>query len=99
MSVDGYDDSIDKLDIYSKFLGEEEYLRMKDSYHRALSTMTELHEIEKERINMNAPCTYSDLTEKYPLDLVQRFQSVHDTYSKTGKSRDKLTQRLELEFK
>ena len=43
MSVDGYDDSIDKLDIYSKFLGEEEYIKMKDSYHRALSTMTELH--------------------------------------------------------
>ena len=49
------DDSIDKLDIYAKFLGENEYLKMKDNYNRALNAMMELHNVEHDRINMNAP--------------------------------------------
>jgi hypothetical protein len=49
------DDEIDKLDIYARFLGEDEYLKMKDNYHRALHAMTELHNLEKDRIHMKAP--------------------------------------------
>jgi len=62
---EGYDDSIDKLDIYAKFLGEGEYLRMKENYHKALTTMTELHSLERERMHMNAPISYTELLEKY----------------------------------
>lgn len=61
MEMEDYDESIDKLDIYAKFLGEVEYLRMKDNYHKALYTMTELFNLEKDRIHMNAPISWSDL--------------------------------------
>jgi len=63
--AEGYDDSIDKLDIYAKFLGEGEYLRMKDNYHKALTTMTELNNLEKQRMHMNAPVGYQELLEEY----------------------------------
>jgi hypothetical protein len=46
----GEDDSIDKLDIYSKFLGEGEYLKMKENYHKALATMSQLNDLERERM-------------------------------------------------
>ena len=55
------DDSIDKLDIYAKFLGENEYLKTKENYNRALNAMTELHNLEVDRINMNAPTTWQEL--------------------------------------
>ena len=41
--LETFDDSIDVLDIYSQFLGEEEYFKMKDNYLRALNIMTELN--------------------------------------------------------
>jgi hypothetical protein len=50
-----FDYSIDQLDIYAQFLGEEEYSKMKDNYCRALTIMTELNQIEKDRVEMNAP--------------------------------------------
>lgn len=65
IEIEDYDDSIDKLDIYAKFLGEEEYVRMKETYHRALNTMTELFSLEKDRIHMNAPISWGELSELY----------------------------------
>lgn len=59
MQIEDYDDSIDKLDIYAKFLGEEEYVRMKEIYHKASYTMNELFSLEKDRIHMNAPIQWS----------------------------------------
>ena len=32
----GFVESIDHLDIYADFLGEQEYAKMKENYHRAL---------------------------------------------------------------
>ena len=67
------DDSIDKLDIYAKFLGENEYLKMKDNYHRALQAMNELHNLEKDRIHMKAPIQWQELSEMYTQDILSRF--------------------------
>jgi hypothetical protein len=89
VEIEDYDDSIDKLDIYAKFLGEDEYIRMKDNYQRAIYTMNELFLVEKDRIHMNAPLQWQELSEMYPADLLSRFQSVHELYQKNGGSREK----------
>jgi len=99
VGAEGYDDSLDKLDIYAKFLGENEYLKMKENYHKALTTMSALHNVERERMHMNAPITYNELLEQYDQDTLQRFQAVHEAYLKSGKSREKYMQRVEIEFK
>lgn len=84
-----YDDSIDKLDIYAKFLGEDEYLLIKDNYYKALNIMDELHNIERDRLHMKAPCMYSDLLDSHSPEILERFHNVHETYLKNGKSREK----------
>lgn len=61
ISVDEYDDSIDQLDVYANFLGQNEYFKMKENLLKALNIMTELFKVEKERIHINAPILYSDL--------------------------------------
>lgn len=65
-SVRGFDndgeefsESIDDLDIYSQFLGEQEYLKMKENYQRALTVMTELCQFECDRVEMNAPIQWN----------------------------------------
>lgn len=97
--IENYDDSIDKLDIYAKFLGETEYLKIKDNYYKALGIMDELHNIERDRLHMNAPCQYSDLLDLHSPEILERFHNVHETYLKSGKSREKYMQRIEIEFK
>jgi hypothetical protein len=52
---DGYDNTIEKLEIYQEFLGENEFIKIKDNFYKALYVMTELHNVEKERIYLNAP--------------------------------------------
>lgn len=68
--AEGYDEGIDKLDIYAKFLGENEYLKMKENYNKALDTMTQLLNMEKERMAMNSPVNYNDLVEKYGHEIL-----------------------------
>ena len=34
-----FDDSIDCIDIYAEFLGQEEFLKAKEQYEKTLSTM------------------------------------------------------------
>lgn len=98
-SETGYDDSIDQLDIYSEFLGEQEYVTMKESYLKALHVMTELSQIERDRLDMNAPIQWPQLTELYPHDVLHRFHAIHEQYLKSGKTREKYLQRLEIEFR
>ena len=57
------DDSIDFLDIYAEFLGDEEYHKMKENYQRALCMMNEVNTVEIERFRMNAPIEYEELAE------------------------------------
>jgi hypothetical protein len=80
-------------------LGESEYVRIKDNYYKALSIMNELNGIEIDRLHMNAPCQWSDLTDRHDTAILQRFQNIHETYLKSGKSREKYMQRIEIEFK
>ena len=72
---------------------------MKENYHKALATMTELNNLERERMQMNAPVSHQELVEKYGQEILQRFQAVHEAYLKSGKSREKYIQRLEIEFR
>lgn len=62
---------------------------MKDSYHRALGIMEELNQIERDRVEMNAPVTYKQLEELFNSSILNRFQSIYEAYLKNGKSRDK----------
>ena len=61
--------------------------------------MSELNGIEIDRIHMNAPCQWSDLTDRHDTDILQRFQNIHETYLKSGKSREKYMQRIDIEFR
>jgi len=45
------DDNLDFLDIYADFLGEE-YFKMKESFQKAIATMSELYQLEQERARM-----------------------------------------------
>ena len=38
-----WDDSVEQLDIYSEFLGPQEYNRVKSNYEKALNTMEMLY--------------------------------------------------------
>ncbi len=93
------EDNIDQLDIYAEFLGEE-YLKMKESFQKAITTMSELFILENERARMSAPIQYEDLIQRYDSSIIERAAAVHETYIvQGGKSRDKYMQRLALEFK
>jgi hypothetical protein len=46
---------------------------MKENLLKALTIMTELFKVEKERIHMNAPIQYSDLIQKYDQETLNRF--------------------------
>jgi len=67
------DDSIESLQIYSKFLGENEFEAIKDNYYRALDVMKQLGEIEVERVKMNAPISWTDLQELVGTEVLTRF--------------------------
>ena len=93
------DENIDFLDTYQDFLGED-YLTMKTSYLRALSTMHELFMLENERARMQAPISYDEITEMFGGDIIERAQAVHENYVvQQGMSREKYMARLGLEFK
>eukprot|EP00347_Sterkiella_histriomuscorum_P002541 403367752 len=93
------DESIDFLDIYAQFLGDEEYCKMKENYEKALATMHDINTLEMERFRMNEPITYEDLLNQYGQQIILRFQAVHDSYLKQGKSREKYMERITLEFR
>lgn len=59
------DESIDFLDIYAEFLGDDEYCKMKENYQKALATMNDINNLEIERYRMNAPIEYEELLNKY----------------------------------
>ena len=93
------DDNLDFLDIYAEFLGEE-YHRMKDSYQKAVATMSELFMLENERAKMQAPISYEELADMFGGDIIERASAVHETYVvQQGKSREKYMARMSLEFK
>ena len=43
------DDSLEALDIYQQFLGEEEYTRLKQNYQKTLAVMGDLYLLELDR--------------------------------------------------
>ena len=61
--------------------------------------MDELHSIEIDRLHLNAPCLYSDLLKLHSAEILERFHNIYETYIKSGKSREKYMQRIEIEFK
>ena len=77
----------------------EEYLKMKDNYTKALSTMQELNLVELERLRMSAPISYDELIERHDQQIILRFQAIHESYLKQGKTREKYMERLALEFR
>ncbi|CDW87601.1 UNKNOWN [Stylonychia lemnae] len=93
------DESIDFLDIYAQFLGDDEYCKMKENYQKALGTMHDINTLELERYRMNCPIEYEELLQQFGQQTLLRFQAIHDSYLKQGKTREMYMQRLQLEFK
>jgi hypothetical protein len=46
------DDSLDHLEIYAEFLGEEEFNSATENYKRTLTTMEELYGVELDRLKL-----------------------------------------------
>jgi hypothetical protein len=47
------------------FLRQEEYIKMKENYQKALCTMNEVYLVEIERFRMSAPIDYEELTKEF----------------------------------
>lgn len=65
MDVNTLEDTFEQLDIYAKFLGQDEYLKMRENFTKALSVMQQLHEIEIMRLNNQQPISYEQLIKMY----------------------------------
>jgi hypothetical protein len=88
-------DPLENLDIYKDFLGEEEFLNMRQSYLKTIETMDLVYQTEIERIKL-PDGLYEDVQIRNLTTHIEKFEYIFELTS--GKGRESYMHRAHLEF-